>query len=210
MVQARRKTLGAPGRSLVSDRAPALIKLAKTGLDGLSIPEVLPLIRELVKSSAWAIGSRLRQARPALRHAPEHLATLQDRDPDGTEAALARVALAPREAEVRRWERVHDASRLPLEAVSLSVPPWRGGDATPQRAQEVESPLPADSDAREALIETQGLPVKKQALDKVRRQRADLSALIDLWWQGVWQAEEPRALPPPWTRGSAQALLPLH
>jgi hypothetical protein len=210
VVQARLKTLGAPVRYLVSDRAPALIKLAKTGLDCLSIPDVFHLIRELVKSYALAIGSRLRQARQALSHAQEHLAKLQDRDPDGTEAELARVALATREAEVSRWESVHDAYRLHLEAVSLSVHPWRVGDSTPQRAQEVESQLQAEIDALEALIETHGLPVKKKALDKVRRQLADLSALIDLWWQGVWQDEEQLALTPQWTRWIEQALLPLQ
>src|SRR6266481_4719285 len=176
VVQARLKTLGAPVRYLVSDRAPALIKLAKTGLDCLSIPDVFHLIHELVKSYSLAIGSRLRRARQALSQAQEHLAKLQDRDPDGTEAELARVALATREAEVSRWESVHDAYRLHLEAVSLSVHPWRVGDSTPQRAQEVESQLQAEIDALEALIATHGLPVKKKALDKVRRQLADLSA----------------------------------
>ena len=77
MVKARLKTLGAPVRSLVSDRAQALIKLAKTGLGCLSIPDVFHLIHALVKSYALAIGSRLRQARQALSQAQEHLAKLR-------------------------------------------------------------------------------------------------------------------------------------
>jgi hypothetical protein len=48
VVKARLKTVGVPVRYLVSDRAQALIKLAKTGLDCLSIPDLFHLIHELV------------------------------------------------------------------------------------------------------------------------------------------------------------------
>ncbi len=48
-VRARLKTLGAEVSSLVSDRAKALIKLAQTGLDGLSIPDVFPLSHDLAQ-----------------------------------------------------------------------------------------------------------------------------------------------------------------
>src|SRR6267142_1135367 len=210
VVKARLKTLGAPVRYLVSDRAQALIKLAKTGLGCLSIPDVFHLIHELVKSYSLAIGSRLRQARQALSQAQEHLAKLQTGDPGGTETALARVALVAREAEVSRWERVHGAYRLHLEAVSLIVHPWRVADSTPQTAHEVEGQLQAEIDAIEELIATNGLPVKKKALDKVRRQLADLSALVDLWWQGVWQDGEQITLTPRWTSWIEQVLLPLQ
>jgi hypothetical protein len=109
VVQARRQTWGAPGRSLVSDRAQALLKLAKTGLGCLRLPDFFPLLHALGKSDALAMGSRLRQARPALRPAQEHLATLQTGAPGGTATALARVALGARAAAGSRWERVHGA-----------------------------------------------------------------------------------------------------
>jgi hypothetical protein len=210
VVKARLKTLGVEVRYLVSDRAQALIKLAKTGLDCLSIPDLFPLIHELVKSYSLAIGSRLRQARQARSQAQEHLAKRQACDPGGTETELARGALAACEAEVSRWESVHGAYRRHLEAVSLIVHPWRVADSTPQTAQDVERQLHAEIDALEALMETNGLPVKKKALDKVRRQLADLSALVDLWWQGVWQDGEQVVLTPRWTSWIAQALLPLQ
>jgi len=46
---------------LVSDRAKALIKLAETGLDCLSIPDVFHLSHELTKSYSLVLFSRLRQ-----------------------------------------------------------------------------------------------------------------------------------------------------
>ena len=210
VVKARLNTVGVPVRYLVSDRAQALIKLAKTGLDCLSIPDLFHLIHELVKSYSLAIGSRLRQARQARSQAQEDLAKLQARGSDGTETELTRVALATHEAEVSRWESVHDAYRLHLEAISLIVHPWRVIDSTPQSAQEVEGQLQAEIHALEALIDTNGLPLKKKALDKVRRQLADLSALVDVWWQGVWQDGEQLALTSRWRRWIQQALLPLQ
>jgi IclR helix-turn-helix domain len=49
LVKARLKTLEVGVVYLVSDRAKALIKLAQTGLDCLSIPDVFPLSHELAK-----------------------------------------------------------------------------------------------------------------------------------------------------------------
>ena len=48
-VETRRATLRAPGRSLVSARAKARIQRAAQGLEGLSIPDVLPLGHDLVQ-----------------------------------------------------------------------------------------------------------------------------------------------------------------
>ena len=63
--------------------------------------------------------------------------------------------------------------------------------------------------AIEVLAETNGLPVKKKAVDKVRKQLVGLCALVDLWWQGVWHDVQPMALTPMWKRWIAEVLLPL-
>jgi hypothetical protein len=43
--------------------------------------------------------------------------------------------------------------------------------------------LQSEIAALETLVETNGLPLKKTALDKVRKQLAGVSALVDFWWQ---------------------------
>jgi hypothetical protein len=73
----------------------------------------------------------------------------------------------------------------------------------------VERQLHAATQAIEALIDTSGLPVKKKALDKVRKHLAGVSALVDFWWQGVWQDLQQVPLTPRWTRGIEELLLPL-
>ena len=82
LVEARLETLGVRVLYLVSDRAKALIKLAETGLECLSIPDLFHLIHDLVKSYSLAICSRLRQAQQALKQAQERLATCQASHPD--------------------------------------------------------------------------------------------------------------------------------
>jgi hypothetical protein len=69
--------------------------------------------------------------------------------------------------------------------------------------------LQAEIEALATLIETNGLPMKKGTLDKVRKQLADVSALVDFWWQTVWHDLEQMALPPRWKQWVDELLLPL-
>ena len=209
LVEARREALGVEVLYLVSDRAKALIKLAETGLECLSIPDVFHLIHDLVKSYSLAIGSRLRQAHQALSQAQEHLSKSQASDPSDTATPQAQALVETSEAEVKRWDSVRCAYRNHLETVSLIVHPWRVVDSTRQTSEEVERQLHAEIEAIEALIAPTGVPVKKKALDKVRKQLAGLSALVDFWWQGVWRDVQHVALTPLWTHWIAEVLLPL-
>ena len=61
----------------------------------------------------------------------------------------------------------------------------------------------------ETLLETHGLPVKKDTLNKVRKQLAGVSALIDFWWQTVRHDLEHMAMTPRWTQWVEELLLPL-
>lgn len=209
LVKARLEALGVGVLYLVSDRAKALIKLAETGLDCLSIPDVFHLMHDLVKSSSLAMFTRLRQARQALSHAQERLATCQASHPNSPETQRAHTLVETSEAEVKHWENVHSTYRHHLETLSLLIHPWRLCDSTRQSAAEVERLLRAEIDAMEALSTTHGLPVKKQGLDKVRKQLAGVSALVDLWWHSVWHDLQQVALTPMWTRWVEELLLPL-
>jgi IclR helix-turn-helix domain len=187
VVTARLKTLGVGVWYLVSDRAKALIKLAETGLECLSIPDLFHLLHDLGKSYSLAIFSRLRQAQQALHQARERFATCQASHPGSAEAQQAQTLVEASEAEVQRWQGVRSAYRTHLDNLSLIVHPWRLLGATRQTSQEVERQLQAEIAALETLVETQGLPVKKHTLDKIRTQLAGVSALVDVWWQAVWQ-----------------------
>ena len=209
LIKARLKTFGVEVSYLVSDRAKALIKLAETGLDCLSIPDVFHLSHELAKGYSLAIFGRLRQAQQALAQAGQRLATWQASPPGSDQAQQAQAVVEVRQGEVKHWQAVRDAYRTHLAPLSLTVHPWRLVDSTRQTSQGVERQLHVELQALETLLATHGLPVKQGTLAKVRKQLAGVSALIDFWWQTVWHDMEHMAMPPRWTQWMEELLLPL-
>jgi hypothetical protein len=209
LVKARLKTFGVEVSYLVSDRAKALIKLAETGLDCLSIPDLFHLSHELAKGYSLAIFGRLRQAQQALAQAGQRLATWQASHPGSDRAQQAQAVVEVRAAEVKRWQAVRDAYRTHLANLSLTVHPWRLLDSTCQTSQQVAHQLQAEIAALATLIATNGVPVKHSALDKVRKQLIGVSALVDFWWQTVWRDVEHMTLTPRWKQWVDELLLPL-
>jgi len=203
-------TLGTEVRYLVSDRAKALIKLAQTGLGCLSIPDLFHLSHDLAKSSSLAIFGRLRQAKRELEHAKQGLEKLQKNlQTDSAQAAQAQARVAACATSVKDWQEVGRAWRQHLAKLSGILHPWRLVDSIRQTSQEVEEQLRAELKAIETLLETNGLPRKTATLDKVHKQLAGISALVDLWWQTVRQDLTQLAMTPRWTQWAEDVLLPL-
>jgi len=208
-VNERLKTFGIGVLSLVSDRAKALIKLAQTGLGCLSIPDLFHLSHDLAKGYALAIFGRLRQAIQALTQAKQRLESLHNSQADRAQVEQAQAVVAACERSVHHWQGVHSAWKQHLANLSCILHPWRLVDSTRQTSLAVEQQLRAELQALETLLATNGLPVKKTVLDKVRRQLAGVSALVDFWWQTVRQDLEQMAMPPRWTQWADELLLPL-
>ena len=195
---------------LLSDRAKALIKLAETGLKCPSIADLFHLLHERVKGYSLAIGRQLKPARQALSRVQERLATCQAEGASAAQIESAQVAVAAGEAEVAHWEQVRETYHGHLEAMSLSVHPWRVTDSMPQSSQEVEAQLAAAVAALQECLEMNGLPVKQKVLDKVRKQLAGLAEVIDVWWQTVRQDVQSQiTLTPRWATWVEAHLLPL-
>jgi hypothetical protein len=209
LAQARLKTCGTEVSYLVSDRAKALVKLAHTGLGCLSIPDLFHLSHELAKGYALTIFGRLRQAKQALAQARQRLETVQTSQADKAQVEQARASVEACEAVVTHWHGVRSAWRQRLANLSRIMHPWRLVDATRQTSKEVASQLHAELQTLETLLETNGLPVKKGTLDKVRKQLGGVSALVDLWWQTVRQDLAHMAMTPRWTQWVEDVLLPL-
>jgi hypothetical protein len=169
----------------------------------------LHLLHDLVKSYSLAISRHLHQAQQAWQQATERLATCQASHPDSPELQRAQALVETSDAEVKRWQRVHSAYRNHLETLSLLLYPWCLVDSTRQRSQEVERQLQAEIAALERLLQTHGLPLQTKALDKVRKQLAGVSALVDVWWQRVWQDVQHQVdLTPAWRQWIEELLLP--
>jgi Family of unknown function (DUF6399)/IclR helix-turn-helix domain len=207
-VNERLKTFGIGVLYLVSDRAKALIKLAQTGLGCLSIPDLFHLSHDLAKGYALAIFGRLRQAMQALAQAKQRLESWHNSQADRAQVEQAQALVADCERSVNHWQGVHSAWKQHLATLSRILHPWRLVDSTHQTSLAVEHHLQAELQALETLLETNGLPVKKAILDKVRKQLAGVSALVDFWWQTVRQDLEQMAMTPRWTQWAEDVLLP--
>ena len=195
---------------LVSDRAKALIKLAHTGLGCLSIPDLFHLSHDLAKGYSLAIFGRLRQAKRGLEQAKQRLGVLQkNAQGDRVQVAQAQARVAACATSVHHWQGVGSAWRQRLSNLARILHPWRLADSTRQTSKEVEEQLGAELEAIDMLLETNRLPMKKDTLDKVRKQLAGISALVDFWWQTVRQDLEQMVMPPRWTQWAEALLLPL-
>jgi hypothetical protein len=208
-INGRLKTFGIGVLYLVSDRAKALVKLAQTGLDCLSIPDLFHLSHDLAKGYSLSIFGRLRQAQQALTQAQEHLARAAASHPVGVKVQQAQAVVETHQAEVERWQAVRSAYRTHLANLSLILHPWSLLDSTRQTSTEVERRLKVEVTALETLIATHGLPAKDDTLTKVRKQLAGISALVDFWWQTVEHDLEDIALTSSWKDWVDECLLPL-
>jgi|GraSoiStandDraft_28_1057319.scaffolds.fasta_scaffold48045_1 hypothetical protein len=209
LVEERLKALETHVLYLVSDRAKALIQLAEQGLECLSMPDFFHVVHDIIKSYSLAIGRRLRQARQELTKAQEALVRRQGLPQAVHEAPEAQTVVAVRQAEVQQWEDVQRTYRYHREMLSLTLHPFRLADSTPQTSAQVASQLHAAVEAIEALASRHQLPARHSAMQKVRTQIPALAALVDFWWQGVWQDVAPFVLSPLWRQGVQEGLLPL-
>jgi hypothetical protein len=163
----------------------------------------------LVKGYSLSIFSRLRQAQQALGQARQRLERLQVSEPGSLHVQQAQASVEVCEASVKRWQDVRRDWREHLGNLSRIIHPWRLSDSTRQRSKEVEELLGAEPEAMATLLETNGLARKPGTLDKVRKQLAGVSALVDFWWQSVRQDLEQMAMTPRWQQWVEELLLPL-
>lgn len=208
---ARLTTFGTEVLYLVSDRAKALIKLAHTGLGCPSIPDLFHLGHDLAKGYSLAIFGRLRQAKRDLEHAKQCLETVQKKaQRDRGQVAQTQAQVAVCATAVHHWQEVSCAWRQHLSNLSRILHPWRLADSIRQTSEEVEEQLRTEIEAIDTLLATNGLPRKPDTLDKVRKQLAGISALVDVWWQTVRQDLTQLAMTPRWTQWAEEVLLPLQ
>jgi hypothetical protein len=109
-----------------------------------------------------------------------------------------------KQAEVRRWEAAQCTYRHQLETLSPTLHPFDIADSAPQTSAQVASHLQAVVEAIAAFAQRHQLPARPGAMTKVRKQ---VPALVDFWWQGVYQNLAPCILSPRWRQWVHECLL---
>jgi len=109
----------------------------------------------------------------------------------------------------KHWQGVGRAWRQRLSKGACIMHPWRRVDATRPTSHAVEAQLGTELEAMDPVLEANGLPLKHDTVDKVRKQRAGISALVNVWWQTVHHDWAPMARTPQWPQWADALLLPL-
>jgi hypothetical protein len=152
---------------LLSDRAKALIKLAKTGWEWLRLADLFHLLHELAKGASLSRCRQLNPAHQQLSQAQETLGKGQLAGANEAHIESAQPQVAVGEASVNPCKRFATRTGGYLEAISLQVHPWRVEGSVPQSAQEGEAQLGAEVTGLQAWREANGLPVNTKVLAKV-------------------------------------------
>jgi len=161
---------------MVSDGAKALIKLALSGLNCPSVPDIFHLMRDLSKSMGTAIS--LQQAR---LH-KEQVALMAQTSPE-SKAQLKEV-----QAEYLKVETAHQDYQKSLHALSQSIHPFHIDTGESLFEMELPAHLQPHLSTLERLSESYA-PTKSQfALERWHRQIPNLSGILHAWWQWVLQS----------------------
>lgn len=208
LIDERLKLLGTTRLSRVSDRATALIQLAETGFERVSMPDFFHRIHAIVKRYALAIGRRLSHAQKALTQAEERLTRRQSRDRRRQDTREDVLQVEVSRAEVTPWVEVQRTYRQHLATLALTLHPCHIDDATVQTSQQVASRLHAEVDALEALAVRHQFPACHAARTKVHKPLSAIAALGDFWWAGVTQDVEHAVLSTGWRVWAGECLLP--
>jgi hypothetical protein len=149
------------------------------------MPDFFPVVHEIIKSYALALGRHRRHAHQARKQAPEALARGQE-PPEAAQALPeATRGVATRQAEVSRGEEAHNSSRSLLETLALTRHPCRLAASAPQTSAHVTSHLQATVAASAEVAQGQQWPVRHAAMTKVRKPLPALAAVVDFWWAVV-------------------------
>jgi hypothetical protein len=163
-------------RFMVSDGAKALVKLALSGLNCPTVPDVFHLLRDFSKSIGSAIS--LQQARLQ----KEQVALMAKSSPD------AKAQLLAVQAQQLQIAADHQDYQASLHALSQSIHPFHIETGESHMGIELQARLQPHLSILERLSQTYSPTKSQDALERWKRQLPCLSGIVHAWWQWVLQA----------------------
>ena len=187
-VQAALTQIGQRGaiKSLVSDRAKALVQLAIKGLGCESFPDLFHAMRCLSRSIGSRLGGQLARTKRQLQKAQREITSLH----------LARKPISRKLSQRFSWlqqqyqflEMGVDTYRSCLHQISATVHPFAIDGSSFQTGGNVAQTLREILPTLAALGQTYQLSKIEKALDQFSCQILGIAAGINLWWQAVEQS----------------------
>jgi Family of unknown function (DUF6399) len=163
-------------RFMVSDGAKALIKLALSGLECPTVPDVFHMLRDFSKSIGCTIS--LQQA-----HLQKEYANLIVKESPDSKTQLLVV-----EAKLLQTEKAHEDYQASIHALSQSIHPFHIETGESQIGLALQAQLQPYLSVLEQLSQTYSPTKSQAALDRWKRQIPCLSGVLHAWWQWTLQA----------------------
>lgn len=171
-------------RTLVSDRAKALVKLALNGLGCPSVPDVFHLLSGLSKTMGAAIARHRVQL-----HKRQHTLQAQLEVPPSPESTVEIVAqITALQAQQQTLKADHQDYQQSLHALSQAIHPFDLNTGESQLGLELPANLQTPLDTLARLSQTYAQTQSQAALARWQRQIPELSRALHAWWQWVSQA----------------------
>ena len=169
---------------IVSDRAKALIKLAETGFDCLSIPDLFHASYEIVKVFGLNLGRKKNAIEKKIQESLIALALLKELGKDVTEQENIITQLKNEQviidSGISRYQQI-------LHALSQIIHPFDINNSNPQSSTLVKSLLNQLLEEILQLQKEQEIADPKNRIEKFRKQIEGIASLIDAWW--LWARE---------------------
>ena len=186
-------------KSLVSDRAKALIQLAVKGMGCQSIPDLFHAMRCLSRSIGVRLGGQLARTKKKLQKTQEEI----------TKRHLAKKPISTQLSQRLSWLQQQyqfiqsglEAYRCHIHQISTLVHPFAIDDGKKMTGTNVAKMIRELLPQLATLGQTYQLQSIKKALEQFSSQIVAISAGIDLWWLAVEQSlvtEEVEALTQKW------------
>lgn len=167
----------------VSDRAPALIKLATEGLDCQAGADLFHGEYEITKWLGSAFSRQLGVIIKKIEKSKSCLSVLQGKSnaiPENVQETEKEIE--QHEAVLKSIVSGKDAYKGILQKISTIVHPFSLEDNSKQTSEQVESLLNGQAQELQRVAEDNGISDSHGSLEKFIRQIKDLSGVASAWW----------------------------
>jgi hypothetical protein len=178
--------MGGSIKSLVSDRAQALIQLAVQGLGIQSLPDLFHGMRCLSRSIGARLGGQLARTKRQLQLSTREITARHLKEKPISVQLSQRLSRL--QEEYQFLELGVESYRSVLHQISTIVHPFAVDGSGFQTGVDVANALSASLPILAALGQTYQLAKIEKALEQFSCQILGIAAGINLWWQGVEQS----------------------
>ena len=169
---------------VVSDGAKALIKLALSGLDTVSVPDLFHAMRSLAQPLGSALARQLAQLQRQQQKGQQQL----DKTTEPAQRQVLAQSLEPIAPQVQRLAEAQQTYHTALQHLSQSVHPFDLETNQSQLLDDLANRLKAPLASLSALARTFGSEPANQAIESFKTHIPGFTQGIQAWWQWTTEA----------------------